>query len=701
MVIKNNSIIKNLVDYFILFIITITLLLPVFTKDGSFCIDPDNRHQAYPFFHKLASSLHKGYLPVWDANTYGGKNFSGEFQSGIFYPVNVVWALLFGSQNGIDVYYVDLLVALHYLICLLGMYSLARVIKFNRAASIATALVFTFTGVLNLRSGGQTCIFFGLTLLPWAVYFIAKYYFQKRAKKYLILSGLMCGLQVLAGHIQPLFHTLIIIGLFILFFEYQSKESWKGFFKTIITNHFLILLPAIIIALPQIYYAAEYMSRCYRWVGADNPIGPGEKVPISVYAQKYILHPTGIFNLFGRYYDQPEDGDILYMGILPLFLFIAYLIKSRAIKITSEHQLFKNVLLTILTVGLLSAIGFLTFFHFLIYHIPFVNTVRELERYIILFNFSAAILVGFAITYLPELKAVLFKEFPKTKLVVLGLLVINGLYLIRFQKQFVQLQVSIPFTLAFLFLLLLWYVKKLNVIYILIIGFIYVDLYLNHVNYVATDTDLYPTKYYARNSIIDFLEKGYGKYRVTFDIEKDDLLRRNIGDVYNIQTKMGYCATMNKTYFDFIGEGWDLTSEVHDLLNIRYIVTDKTLDSNFIFRDSTQQLKLYERKNYYPRIYWKHQLGMQGKDIEEENKTTIKQVAYSDLYQKIEVDCLTPDTLIVSENNYPGWGCFDNAQKVKVFSPTIKNYTPIFRAVALDKGHHSLEFRYNKVFYWF
>lgn len=698
---KNNSIINTLIDYLLLFIITITLLLPVFTKDGSFCIYPDNRHQAYPYFQKLTIALHKGYLPVWDANTYGGRSFTGEFQSAIFYPPNIIWSLLFGNEHGIDVYYIDLLVALHYFICLLGMYHLAKVLNLNRVAAIASALIFTFTGVLNLRSGGQTCIHAGLALIPWAVYFIARYYFSESKKKYLFLAGLICGLQILSGHIQPLFHTLVIIGFFIIYFEYQRKENWKSFIKAIIGKPLLIILPALILALPQLYYAMEYMSKCYRWVSADHPIGPGEKVPISVYAHKFILQASSIFNLFGQEFNKTEDGDGLYMGILPLFLFTAYIIKIKSIKLSAQHAILKNILFTILIFSLLSALGYLTFFHWLIYHIPFVDAVRELERYLVLFNFSAALIAGLAIHHLTELKTNIFKEHPKTKLFILGLLVINGIYLILWQKQYVQLRVSIPFLLGFLFLLLLWYVKKLNVLYTALIAFICIDLYFNHVNFADTNTNLYPPKYFARNSIINFLEEGYGKYRVLDDIEQDDQTRKNMGDVYNIQTKLGHSATINKSYFDFMGEGWELTSEAHDLMNIRYIVTDKTLDSNFIFRDSTDKIKLYERKTYYPRIYWQHQLGMQGKDIEEQNKTTIKQLAYSDIYHKIEVNCERPDTLIVSENNYPGWRCYDNNKKIKVFSAVIKNYTPLFRAVVLDKGHHILEFKYNKVFYWF
>jgi hypothetical protein len=694
--------------YLALLIFTLVLLFPVlFSKEASFCIRPDNLHQAYPFFNKLASSLHKGYLPVWDANTYSGKNFSGEFQAGIFYPLNILWCLLFGSKTGIDVYYLDILVALHFFICLMGMYRLASVFKFSQTASIVSTLIFTFTGAVAYRSGGQTCIFFGLTLLPWAIYYIGKYYLVQRSIKYLIFSGLISGMEILAGHIQPFFHTMLISSIVITFYEYTDRKNWKTFFSAISIHSLIILVFALLIALPQIYYGLQYMSQCYRWVGADNPIGPGEKVPLLVFAYKNIIYPSNFFNLLGRDYAQPEDGNMIYMGILPLLILITYFIKNKSINIIREHAQLKKLLIIIFGVGMLSSLGYLTFFYLILYHIPFVNAIRELGRYVILLSFSASLIVGLAVNYISELGKTIFQKAPAIKFYALLFLIINAIYLIAIEKQTttgkapIPLNVSIPFLLGFLFFLVLMKSKNNSYIRILVVASILVDLYLNPVNHGSTQSASYPTKFYARNSIINYLEPYYGRYRVTFDMQNDDLRRRNLGDVYNIQTKLGYCATMNKPYFDFISAGWALNSEVNDLLNIRFIITDKTLDSNFNFKDSTKELKLYERKNYYPRIYWKSQIGQSGPVIEEENKESIRQSVYSDLYQKIEVECPGHDTLIISENYYPGWKCYDNQKMTQVFPAPIRNYPPTLRAVALEKGHHILEFKYNKVFYWF
>src|SRR5882757_11267506 len=121
-------------------------------------------------------------------------------------------------------------------------------------------------------------------------------------------------------------------------------------------------------------------------------------------------------------------------------------------------------------------------------------------------------------------------------------------------------------------------------------------------------------------------------------------VRRNLGDVYNIQTKFGYGATFNRAYLDFLTFDKGNNQEMQDLLNVRYILTDKILDSsNYIFKDSVQHLHLYERKTYYPRVYWKSQIGERGKEIEEKNKSSIQEQAYSDGYQRFAVECTAAD----------------------------------------------------------
>jgi hypothetical protein len=310
-------------------------------------------------------------------------------------------------------------------------------------------------------------------------------------------------------------------------------------------------------------------------------------------------------------------------------------------------------------------------------------------------------MAGLTITYISNLKDKVFHSSSKKLFYLLLFLSLNALYLVFAGEKDIPVEVSIPFLLGFSFFLILMQARSTRYIPWLTVLFIVIDLAVNKVEYSPTDSAFYPPRYYARNKMIDFLETMYGKYRVAFYMNDIERVRHNIGDIYAIQTKYGYSATVNEAYYDFINIDDRPRSEINDLLNVRYIVSDQRLDPEFICIDSMNDVRLYERRNYYPRIYWKHQLGMSGKDIELENRTTIRQLAYSDLYQKIEVDCLVPDTLIISENYYPGWRCYDNQKKVPINPAIIKNYPPLFRSIALDKGHHIVEFKYDNVFYWF
>lgn len=699
---SNGKSLNALWTYLFLIYAAAALLYPVvITKEGSFFIKQDNLHQAYPTMNKLAISLHKGYLPVWDANTYGGKNFSGDLIPGIFYPPNIIWCLLFGTSKGIDTYWLDLLVALHYLICLLGMYKVARVFQLPPIAAITSALIFTFTSAVGARSAGQTCIFFGLTLLPWSVYFIASYYLVRRRRSYLIFSGLIAGLEILAGHMQPFFHTMLIGGIIVLFYEYRSRKDLTTSLLSGALNIFGVLLFAFIIALPQIYYAAEYMSRCIRTVSGGVYIGPGQKVPLFIYAHWFIIKLSYLGNLLGQGYMQPDDDNTLYMGILPLFLVIAYFIWYKSGRTTPANAALTRLLTIILVIGALSALGYLTFFYLILYEIPFVNLVRQLGRYIILISFSVSLLTGLAIAHVGMLREWLFKDRAKLKSYLWAALSVNALFWVVLQQKDIPLPVSIPFLLTFLFFLVLPAVKRSFYLPVLALAVIFADLLLNPVSYLPAQTAFYPDHFYRRNRIIDSLEKSYGKYRVMFDMNNYPLVRRNLGEIYSIQTKWGYSATVNKAYADFTNIDQTSDPEVNDLLNVRYVITDKALDSNFIYKDSTQQMKLYERRSWYPRCYWRQQLGQKGEQIEKENAGTIRQLAYSDLYEKIAVECKTPDTLIFSENYYPGWECFDNGKRINIYPAIIKGYPPLFRSIALNKGQHMIEFKYKKVFYWF
>ncbi len=685
--------------YFWLTLISLVLLYPVvFSRDDSFFIKLDNLQQQYAFFQKLASSLHKGYLPVWDANTYGGRSFVGELLPGVFYPPNLVWAWIFGSKAGIDVWYLDLLVVVHYFVCLFGMYRLARLFNLSTAGAIFCALVFSYTGALSQRSGGQTCVFFGDCLLPWVIFFLAKFYTSGRKWRFLVFSGLVAGLQLLAGHIQPFFHTALIGAILAAFYEYNQWKNWQGFLWSLARMIPLFLICVAVISLPQLYYSAEYLSDCYRRMGGGYYIFSGQKVPLEIYTHWYILQPANILNLFGQQIEKPIDDDMIYMGILPLVFVIGYLFARKTIKTPIEQRFLGRFLGVVLAVGILAGFGYLTLLPYLLYVIPLVDTARELGRYAIMISFAASFFSGLAVTYIDEFRDRLGIERRGVALYAGAVVVINLLYLIIFQSSSIPVAITFPYLLTVLFLLYFFFAKTGTYLATAAICILCVDVFLNNVSFLPSANYYFPPNYFARNKIINFLETTYGKYRVAFSVRNPALLRLNLGDVYPIQIKYGYSATVNRLYFNLTRLQDEPNSKENDLLNVRYIVADKRLDSGVVLRDSAAGLLLYERESYYPRAYWKSQIGMTGQDIERINKNDIVESEYSDDNQKFDINCLAADTLVLAENYYPGWNCLDNSKPVRILPAEIKGEPPLFRSIPVTPGRHVIEFNYHKVF---
>ncbi len=688
--------------YLLLLYVAAVLLFPVvFTGAESFFIKQDNLHQAYPWYNKLTIALHKGYLPVWDANTFGGKNFAGEPQTGIFYPVNILWCMAFGSVRGISTYWLDILVVVHYLICLCGMYRLARIYQMPEVAAMVSSIVFTFAGAVGARAAGQTCIFFGLTWLPWGVYFVARYCLEKKRIANIAFAGVIGAFQILSGHMQPFFHTMMIEGLMLLWYSLRAGNGWLRTILGTLVPILVIVAVTFLVSLPQLYYMLQYMARSYRTVSGGIFIGPGQKVPLYIYSHWFIIQPRNFLNLLGQQYAPPDDDNILYMGVLPLLLMFVYLVWFRSGKTSEIHAGLTKLLIVILGIGLLSAMGYLTMFYQVLYRIPFVNLIRQLGRYIVLISFSASLLVGLGITYLPGIGEWMFRKARASKGVIAGGLALMMLAIGVLFPDVAPAVVWVPALMTFIFFGCLAWGRWPKYWAAIAMVVIFVDLLLNPVGYLSTRTYFYPDRFYGRNRIIDTLESSYGRYRVELDLANYALMRRNLGDIYAIQTRNGYGATVNKAFSDLINRYPGRDSEVNDLLNVRYVVTDKRLDSRYIFCDSIEYLKLYERTSWYPRVYWRHQLGEAGAQIELENSEAIHQLEYSDNEEKLLVDCKTSDTLIFSENCYPGWVCYDNGKEIGIYPAVIRDYPRLFRSIAVKSGRHVIELRYCRRFYWF
>lgn len=659
----------------------------VFKREKSLYINFDNVEQFYPWYQKLSQAIHNGYLPIWDANIFGGHSFVGEFQSGAFYPVNLLYVLIFGNKSGIDVIYLDILVIFHFFLASFGMYLLLRSWKVTKFGALAGGLVFSYMGAVASRAPGQVCIFYGLALLPFPLLFLSLY-FKKLKNRYLVLVGIFLGLQILAGHIQPFFHTLLLTAFYFIIEFFRIKEPLKLKLKNFAKEAFLMSVSFLTVALFQLFLAYQYIYNAYRWVGAPEPIGPKDKVPFFIFVNEYIIYPSQLFNIFSKSKFPISDGNDIYIGLIPLLLVLLYLLLRFFKNKGNVFKKYELLVLGSLIFGLVVVLGHHTFVSYLIYKAPFFNKVRELGRYVILIHFALSALVGFAISLLQTVNLELNK---KTKIAALGIslfIFIQLIYTSFVDKYLFSKDVKLNLIFIAILFFTLALVKSRKVISLTALSLVVLNVFISVPHILnKTDAKSYPTNYFAKTNIISYMEAYYGKYRY---VDYDGVYAKNIADVYKLQSIQGHGATMYKPYYDFLSQDWSLDSKMYDLLNVRFVVSKTKLELPLILEENG--VKLYERKNYYPRAYFKSQLNMKGIDIEKANKITL--LEYKDQYQKYEINLDQTEDIIFSEINYPGWKAYIDGNKVDIKEAQIDNLKPLFRQIMSEKGKHIIEFKY-------
>lgn len=285
---------------------------------------------------------------------------------------------------------------------------------------------------------------------------------------------------------------------------------------------------------------------------------------------------------------------------------------------------------------------------------------------------------------------------------------------------------------AGIILFLLYSYKKIGQkIFALAILFIMVlDLFSFGMRYMVTfdSKELYWDK-----EIINFLKQDKEPFRI---IAPE--LDANSALLFRIQTLTGYDTIMLKRYSEFINfsQGVPLykqnlwlnitkINKLTDLLNVKYIVLTSGTKLNIPFLKlvfDNGQYSIYQNLNALPRAFVVHNVKVvRGRNaifkemispefnpvayaiVEEEinneylpasksgqKSERIKFIHYSPNKVILETHFYHPGLLILGDVYYPGWKAYADNVETKIYRA---NY--IMRAVALAKGGHQVEFRYQ------
>lgn len=649
---------------------------------------PDNTDQFWAWYQKADAVLHSGVFPLWDANTLAGHSFVGESQTGVFYPLNILWLLLLGGPYGIGARRLDMLVVLHLLLASVGFYALARSFLVRRLPAVIAAVVFAYTGVVFARTTGQTAIFFGLALVPWAVFF-AHRHLETGRSRFAVGTGVAIGLGVLAGHFQPPFHAALLVVLLYAFTAFRPRKARRAELRLRLSGLVITLAVATLVALPQLAYTLPYLSRAYRFVGSGPPVPPGGSVSFATFSELYSGGPESFLSLLDPQRFPVPDGNELFLGLAALAVLVAGGIVAHG-SIRAQMGRYCASLTACALVGALAMLGPWTFLPRVLYALPLVAEVRELARYSIMLHLVLCLLLAFA------LQAISLEWFRQNSdrarrngyvvAAVGGFIAIDGIYLVVDHAPGSSSWFGIQMLLGGLALLVLMVgARTSRVPLVALLGLLIVGASLQNGTRILgyTSSPLYPPHYYARTPAITYAERACAGHRT---LVLEQALPTNVGDVFRgLHTQNGYGATLYAPFFEFISASSWTSPEQTRLLDLRCIVTRSPLilaGYHVGFRDSAHGVTVYVDDDTSP---------LNTPQLQPVSTTVLKEADRRLLYA---VDLTRATTIIVSAVVYPGWHLQVDGHRVNAGSFRVGT-VPVFPEVMLGPGRHTLEYSWS------
>jgi hypothetical protein len=234
----------------------------------------------YDFFHYflpnayfLDYSIHQGEFPLWNPLTLCGTPFAANPQSCLFYPPNLIRAIL-NTHPTPESSHASLfvLLGLHLLFAGMGVYNLARSHDLRHCSSISAALVFVFSSTV-IYDAASFYFICSIAWIPWILWCVRRaMQAADRLKgiKWGIVAGILHGLSALAGSPQMTIYMSVLIAAYALIPHPSPMKSLPA--RTLRKGVLLLVLFTVSagVATPMLLPASEFAGFTFR--GADTPL---------------------------------------------------------------------------------------------------------------------------------------------------------------------------------------------------------------------------------------------------------------------------------------------------------------------------------------------------------------------------------------------------------------------------------------------
>ncbi len=680
--------------------------------------------QFYPIQTFASQAFSNWEIPFWNPYTFCGMPFFADLQVGFFYPLNRLTFLFLDSSGHLSVWGLQFIIILHFFIAQLSMHHLMKYLKISSIGSIIGSISYAFSMSLVLHVIHPMMVYH-LAWFPLVILFFLKGITENKIK-YGIISGLIFGITLLAGHPQTILYQALFLGL--LFIWYVIADLRKIGFKAKQSIKSIVagLLPFIIsVCIFSVQYLpsqdlANYSKRAdATYETATEGSLEFEQIYASL-APKLFGFTDGSgdksvpYHLDGKPYYYYWDT-AFYFGLTALLLGLIAMLTSYKNRMTA-------FLIFISLFGFLFALGDNFVLFKIFYNLPFFGLLRIPARIMFFAVIAFSILAGFGFDSI--LKNIANKKF-LTKIIIgssvpllFSILIASGSLLKALDTPEQYLSdvqsfgtIALVFILCVIVVLLLMNKGILKPIAagVILIILTFIDLYTQGATFNSSPNNP-DNSYKIEKQLKDlFVAKNKNDlFRVSMRHYNPSYMAmmRNQGLIDKIMLVEGY----NQLVFNHIPPPTNVKT-IHDLYNVKY---------ELFFNQVTQQFSFVERQGYFPRAWMTYNVisstpekiksTMQNNSeidysntvVLEENiklnstgfdSTSIGKVKvtyFSNNGLSCKVQTPKPGVLVFSEIWYPDWKVYVDGVKSKLLKADYS-----FCAVEVPKGNHKVEMKYE------
>ncbi len=334
----------------------------------------------YPYKAYAAEAIRLGRLPLWNPYLFMGVPFLANAQTALFYPLNVPLYWLPVPKM------VSYSIVLHVFLAGLFAYLYARLsLGLRQWGAWLAAAVFAFSGFV----GAQVEHINQLNCSVWLPLLFLLFDLARGKPLgwrwlYVLLAGLVVGVQFTAGHTQSSYITLFALGAYAIFPSLWRRWGKREVGRSLLV-YFLVVIIGVALAAVQLLPTLELSRLSVRGGGLSYR----EAASFSLKPRLLLLSllPTfGGEEVFSEY--------IAYLGIVALALALVGALFQR------RHPA-RPFLIFLTALGLFLGLGGYNPFYFVLYKlVPGFDLFRAPARWLYIYTFGGAMLAGLGVDFL-------------------------------------------------------------------------------------------------------------------------------------------------------------------------------------------------------------------------------------------------------------------------------------------------------------